>query len=122
MAEISEAGAQAKHAGDRWRAGLETQWCRAEAGLLVIAALHHLTAKLPRLQTRQGIAAAIEYADAVRAIQLVAGKYIEVAAQRLHVGLAVHGALGAIDRRQCALRFGQRQQGRQRQPAAEHVG
>ena len=121
-AKPAQHGAEGDHRADRRGAGFETQRRRTEAGLLVVGVLHHLAAELPVLQPGQGCAAAVEQADAIRAVQLVRRADVEVAAQRLHVGALMHRALGAVDHAQRALGAGHGQQLRQRLPAAEHVG
>ncbi|MNF96552.1 hypothetical protein D3C84_793460 [compost metagenome] len=120
--QVVEAGAQADHAGD-WRGtGFKAQRRRAEAGLVIVSQLDHLSAELPVAQACQRFTAAVEHANAVWAIQLVAGEHIEVASQLLHVLTAMHDTLGTVDYRQRPLGMCVGQQRSQRLPGAEHVG
>ncbi|MNC78283.1 hypothetical protein D3C75_1304530 [compost metagenome] len=57
-------------------------------------------------QQFQRLRTAIQYADAFRAIQLVAGEYIKITAQLLHIVAAMHHALSAIDHSQRPLGAG----------------
>ncbi|MNJ70480.1 hypothetical protein D3C77_669430 [compost metagenome] len=72
--------------------------------------MHHLAAELPVVQQFQYLAAAVQHTDAFRAVQLVAGEHIEVAAQLLHIMAAMHHALGTVDHGQRALGAGVGQQ------------
>ena len=120
--EVVQRRAQSDDRGDRRSPGLEAQRRRAEGRALIVGLQHHFAAELPVAQLRQGLAATIEQADAVRAIELVPGADIEVAAQRLHILATVHGALGAIHHAQCALGAGQVDQPGDRLLPAQHVG
>ncbi|MCY1529706.1 hypothetical protein D9M68_648660 [compost metagenome] len=120
--QIVQRRAQADHRGDGRGAGLEAERGAVEVRRLVGGGVDHLTTELPMFQACQGLAAAVEHADAVRAVELVAGKGVEVAAQGLHIMAAMHRALGAVHHRQRAPGPGQRQQLGQRLPAAEYVG
>ena len=73
-------------------------------------------------QQRHGLLPAIQHADTVGAVQFVAGEYVEVAAQLLHVMPAMHHALGAIDHGECTLGLGVCQQRGQGLPGTKHVG
>ena len=106
-AQVAQGRAQANHAGNRRGAGFKAQRGRAEGGVLVVGVLDHLAAKLPVLEAGQCAMAAKQHAQPVRAVQFVAGKHIEVAAQRIHVLTAVDHALGAIDHGQGVLCFSQ---------------
>src|SRR3990167_3450735 len=83
--QVIQAGPEGNYRGNRRRAGLEAQWRGAKAGAGIVGVQQHLAAELPMRQLFQGLWAAIEQADAVRAIELVAGADIEVAAQSLHI-------------------------------------
>ncbi|MNJ66026.1 hypothetical protein D3C77_620700 [compost metagenome] len=93
-----------------------------ELGAVVFGDAHHLAAELPVPELQQRLATAIEHADAVRPVELVAGHHVEIAGERLQVVATVHHALRAVDDGQRALRPGQRQHSLQRLPAAQHVG
>ena len=110
-AQVIQARAQADHAGNRWGAGFKAQRRGAKAGAVVVGLLHHLAAELPVAQVVQGLITAIQHADAVRAVEFVAGEHVEVAAQGLYVVAAMDDALGAVHHREGAMCLGQRQQG-----------
>ncbi len=59
--------------------------------------LHHAAAALPGRQLLPQFVAAVDGADAAGAEQFVAGEYVEVAADGLHVHAAVRDALRAVD-------------------------
>ncbi|MNC81301.1 hypothetical protein D3C75_1343890 [compost metagenome] len=61
-------------------------------------------------QLLERLVAPEQHAQAIGAVELVAGKYIEIAAQRLHVMAAMDHALGAVDHGQGVVCLGQRQQ------------
>ncbi|MNR15130.1 hypothetical protein D3C85_1316470 [compost metagenome] len=74
---------------------------------MVIGIEHHFAAELPGTQLLQRCIAPEQHAQSIGAVELVAGKYIEVAAQRLHVVAAMDHALGAVDHGQGIVRLGQ---------------
>ncbi len=105
--QIVQRGAEADDAGDRRRAGLEAQGRGMELGVLIIGDAHHLAAELPVTQLQQRFAAAVQYADAIRPVELMAGEHVEIATQRGHVVTAVHHALRTVDDGQRTLGLGQ---------------
>ncbi|MNN19916.1 hypothetical protein D3C81_1331740 [compost metagenome] len=120
--QIIQGRPQAYHPGDWRRTRLEPQRRRAEAGALVLGQLHHLATELPMAQQLQRPSVAVQHANPIRAVQLVAGEHIEVAAQLLHIVAAMHHALGTVDHGQRALCAGMGKQGRQRLPGTQYVG
>ena len=66
--------------------------------------------------------ARVEHADAGRAVHLVRGERVEVAAERLHVDGHVRNRLGAVDHRRDPAVAGRGDEVRDRQHRAEGVG
>ncbi|MNV47894.1 hypothetical protein D3C71_1397770 [compost metagenome] len=89
---------------------------------MIIGIEHHFTTELPGTQLLKCCIAPEQHAQAIGAVELVAGEHIEIAAQRLHVVATMDHALGAVDHGQGVVRLGQCQQFRQRLPCANHVG
>ena len=120
--QVIEGRAQANHAGNRRCAGFEAQGRGTKFGGVIIGGQYHLSTELPMMQARQRFIAAIQHAETLGAVQFMTGKYIEVAAQRLHVMPTMDHALGTVHHRQCAMGLGHAQQCRQRLPGAQYVG
>lgn len=93
-----------------------------EAGFVEAGVAYHLAAELPVRQLLQGLWATPEHADAVGAVELVAGECVEVAAQARQVVASVDAALGAVDQGPGTALAGQLDQLHHRLPGAENVG
>src|SRR5690606_16632105 len=75
--QVIQGRAKADHGADGWGPGLETQWRGVEFGALEVRYPDHFAAVLPVVELEQGFAAAIQCADPLGSIELVAGEYIE---------------------------------------------
>ncbi|CRQ92583.1 hypothetical protein PAERUG_E5_London_17_VIM_2_12_12_05383 [Pseudomonas aeruginosa] len=93
-----------------------------EAGFVEAGVAYHLAAELPVRQLLQGLWATPEHADAVGAVELVAGECVEVAAQARQVVASVDAALGAVHQGPGTALAGQLDQLHHRLPGAENVG
>ena len=78
-------GAQADRLGDGGGARLELRGQLGVGGLVALDALDHVAAADPRRHRLEQLAAAVQDADAGRAVGLVAGPGVEVGAERLDV-------------------------------------
>ena len=107
LREIVECGAKANYPADGRGAGFESKRCGMKVGTLEASNADHFAAELPMPEFEQRFAPAVERADAFRTVQLVAGQYIEIAVQRLHVMPTMDYALRTVDYAERALRLGQ---------------
>ena len=95
-------------AGDVRRAGLELVRHVVVVGLLEGHRRDHVAAALVGRHGFEQGEPAVEHADAGRAVQLVPGEGVEVAAERLHVDRQVRHGLGAVDQHRPPRRVGAR--------------
>ena len=86
--DVVDGGGQPDRAGDVRRAGLELVRQLVVGGLLEGHREDHVAAALPRRHRLEQRLAPVEHADAGRAVHLVAGEGVEVAAERAHVDRA----------------------------------
>ncbi len=92
-----ERGAEPDRAGDVGGAGLKPVRRLLVFGLLESDAEDHVAAALPGRHRGEQIVAPIERADPGRSIDLMTGKGIEVAVQRLHIDRQPRRCLAAVD-------------------------
>ena len=107
LAHVVDGRAQADRAGDIRGAGFE-----AMGRLAIRRRVHrdqpdHSAAGLVRRHFGQKLAARPQRADAGRTVELVAGKDVEIAAERPHVERQVRRGLGAIDENERSAPVGQ---------------
>ncbi len=96
-AEPVDRGAEADDLGDRRRPRLEARRRRGPADLVERHAGDHVAAADQRLGVEQQVVAAVQDADAGRAVGLVAGPGVEVGVQRRQVDRHLRHGLGAVD-------------------------
>ena len=113
---------QPDRAGDVRGAGLEAVRRLLEVGVVDLDIEDHAAAGLPGRHRLQHIVAAVQHAGAGRAISLVPGEQVEIAAERPHVDRHPRHRLAAVDQHLGALGVRQFDDALDRQPRAGHVG
>ena len=120
-AEVVDRGAEADRAADVRRAGLEAVRQVVPGRALEGHREDHVAAALPGRHGGEQRLARVEHADAGRAVHLVRGERVEVAAERLHVHGQVRDRLGAVDHGRDPALAGRGDEIRERQHRAERV-
>ena len=103
--DVVDRGAEPDRLHDRRRAGLELVRRLAIGDAILEHFADHLAAAVERRHRGEVLVLAVERADAGRAVQLVAGEHVEVAADVLHVDFEMHRRLAAVDQHRNAARM-----------------
>src|SRR3977135_2906072 len=89
--DVIERGAEPDRLHDRRRAGLELMRRIAISNAILEYLADHLAAAVERRHRGEVLVFAVERADPGRAVKLVTGHTIEIAADVLHVDIEMHG-------------------------------
>ena len=106
MAHVVEGGPQSDGIGHVGCSGFETCWRHIILRALYRHVLDHIATTLPGLHLVEYVLAAIHHADAVGAIDLMAGEDEEVGAELLHIDRRVGYRLRSVNQHRDVVRVG----------------
>ncbi len=102
LLDIIDGGLQPQHPDDMGRSGLEPGRRRGEGRSSEAYLVDHCPAPLPGRHRLEQLGPAPQHSDPGRAVELVAGENVEVAAERGDVDRHSRHRLAAVEKEQCA--------------------